>query len=237
VRTVLAVGALAAALVASGVAPQAASSATGECRGFLVCVPIAGPWVVVPTGLGVPRQKVEYQLTCPRGFVVGGLDAELTARAIDVAFLGTTGSPVNPGITTSRSVVFVATYVGASSQTQTFRPHIGCIPASGGGRRTPTAVTTVVPPGKAIVRRVRTVRVPPTVRTVVQSCAADERLVAGAVARGFYTKKPPSQELVSTVSATPTIRAGSVRAVIRGDDAMTTVRAVVQVSAVCAGGR
>jgi hypothetical protein len=39
------------------------------------------------------------------------------------------------------------------------------------------------------------------------------------------------------VSATPTIRADSVRAVIRGDDAMTTVRAVVQVSAVCAGGK
>ncbi len=236
-KSLLALGVLAAAIVAAGVAPQPASSATGECRGFLVCVPVAGPWVVVPTGLGVPRPKVEYQLACPRGYVVGGLDAELTSRAIDVSFTGSTGSPVNPGITTSRTVVFVATYVGASSQSQTFRPHIGCIPASGGGRRTPTSVTAVVPPGKPTVRRVRTVRVTPSVRTVVQRCGTGERLVAGSVARGFYTKKPPSAELVSTVSVTPTVRSGRVRAVVRGDDAMTTIRAVVQISAVCAGGK
>ena len=33
-------------------------------------------------------------------------------HAVDVMFLGLLGSPVNPGITTSRSVVFAATYGG-----------------------------------------------------------------------------------------------------------------------------
>ena len=60
-----------------------------------------------------PDARVEYQLTCPRGHVVGGLDARLSVRGIDVSFLGRLGSPVNPGITTTRSAVFAATYVGS----------------------------------------------------------------------------------------------------------------------------
>ena len=73
----------------------------------MVCVPVAGPWVVVPASTGENRARVEYQLTCPRGHVVGGLDARLSVRGIDVSFLGRLGSPVNPGITTSRSAVFL----------------------------------------------------------------------------------------------------------------------------------
>ncbi len=88
------------------------AGAARECDGLQVCVPVAGPWVVVPASSGAPRPQVEFQLSCPRRYVVGGLDAELSHRAIDVTFLGRMGSPVNPGITTSRSAVFVASYVG-----------------------------------------------------------------------------------------------------------------------------
>ena len=90
-------------VLAVGAAP---AGATRECEGLMVCVPRVGPWVVVPTGGGVPRPQVSYQLTCPKAHVVGGLDAELSARAIDVDFRGLLGSPVNPGITTARSVVY-----------------------------------------------------------------------------------------------------------------------------------
>jgi hypothetical protein len=224
------------AAVAVGAAPPAAL-ATNECRGLQVCVRIAGPWVVVPVRLSAPRPQVQYQLTCPKGFVVGGLDAELTDRAIDVSFVGSSGSPVNPGITTSRSVVFVASYVGTSTRVQSFRPHAGCIPSAGGGTRTPTAVSAVVPPGKPTVRRVRTVRVQPSTRTVVVRCTSGERLVAMSQARGFFTKTPPSAALVATVSAHVSARGGRVTATVRGDDAVTSVRAVVQVAAVCAGGK
>ena len=86
------------------------AGAANECAGLQVCVPVAGPWVVVPAPTAVPRTRVEWQVTCPRNHVAGGLDARLSVRAIDVAFLGSLGSPVNPGISTSRSVVFVATY-------------------------------------------------------------------------------------------------------------------------------
>jgi hypothetical protein len=236
-KVALASFAAVATVLGAGVsAPTAA--ATNECRGLLVCVHVAGPWVVVPAGRGVPRPQVEYQMTCPRGYVVGGLDAELTDRAIDVSFVGSTGSPVAPGITTSRTVVFVATYVGNNAaKTVTFRPHVGCVPATGGGQRTPTAVSAVVPPGKAVTRRVRTVRVRPTVRTVVQRCLGNERLVDASYARAFFTRRPPSAALVATVSVTHAVRGGAVTAVVRGDDAVTSVRAVVQLSAICAGGR
>jgi hypothetical protein len=180
---------------------------------------------------------VEYQLTCPKGYIVGGLDAELTSRAIDVAFLGRLGSPVNPGVTTTRSAVFVATYVGSSAGAQTARPHIGCMPAAGGGQRVPTAVS-VVPPGQPTTHRVKNTRLRPgRAQRVVQGCSAGERLVAATHAVGFYTRRPPAAALVASVSSVQTVRGGRVIVQVRSGAALRGVRAVVQVSAVCAGGR
>ena len=45
--------------------PSAPAGATNECRGLNPCVPVAGPWVVVPVGHGASRPQVQYQLTCP----------------------------------------------------------------------------------------------------------------------------------------------------------------------------
>src|SRR5262249_48437165 len=123
----------------------APAGATNECRGFMVCAPVAGPWVVVPTAATVPRPSVEWQLTCPKGFIVAGLAADLTDRATAVSFEALLGSPVTPGITTSRSAVFTGTSVGGPVRPASFRPHVGCLPAAGGGSRIPTAAH-VVPP-------------------------------------------------------------------------------------------
>jgi hypothetical protein len=232
-RGAILVSALACAL-AAGVQ---SAGATNECRGLNPCVPVAGPWVVVPVGRGVPRPQVQYQLSCPRGFVVGGVDAELTDRRIDLAFLGKSGSPVNPGITTSRTIVFVASYVGTGAASATFRPHVGCIRPTGGGRRTPTSVAAVVPPGEPTIRRVRTVRVPANrSRTLVQACRPSERLVAAYHARAFFTRTPPSAELAAGLSARQTVRGNRVVVTAHGGPALQGVRAVVQVAAVCAGG-
>jgi len=226
--------ALAAASLAAGVAP---AGATNECRGLMVCVPVAGPWVVVPTGGAVPRPRVEFQLSCPKGFIVGGLDAELSDRAIDLGFLGALGAPVNPGITTSRAVVFVASYAGASARAPSFRPHVGCMPASGGGARVPTAAG-VFPPGQPTLRRVRTVELRPgRVQRVGQGCAAGERLVGASHALGFYTAAPPGEALASSVTAAQAVSGGRVIVTVRSGTALSGVSAVVQVDAVCAGGR
>jgi hypothetical protein len=106
------------------------------------------------------------------------------------------------------------------------------VPASGGGQRTPTSVAAVFPPGQPAIRRVRTVRVTSTARIVV-ACRSDERLVAWYVARGFFTPAPPTAALTSSLSTT--LR-------VRGDRVVAAAQArrgpgVVQVSAVCAGGR
>jgi hypothetical protein len=214
------------------------ASATNECRGLLVCVRVAGPWVVVSSGVATPRARVDFQLSCPRGFAVGGLDAELSDRAIDVGFMGKLGSPVGPGVTTGRSALFGATYAGASARPPTFRPHLGCIPASGGGggpvpyRR----VTAVFPPGEAVVRRVRSVSLRPGTVRAIAACGKGERLISGWHAVGFYTASPPNQALVGSVQASRTFRSGRVQVSVRSGSAVAGVRAIVQVGAVCGGG-
>lgn len=227
---------VAALVCASFVATATRADATTECRGLDVCVRITGPWVVVPSRGGVPRRRVEFQLSCPRRYVIGGLDAELSDRAIDISFLGKLGSPVAPGITTSRAAVFVATFVGSARRAVTFRPHLGCVPMSGSGGAIPTAA--VVRPGLPAVRRVRTARVSPgRARFVAARCAAAESLVSGSHAVGFYTSKPPAARLVTAVATRQSFARNHVTVAVRADRALGRVRAIVQVSALCAGGR
>ena len=214
------------------VAPETARAAN-ECDGLMVCVSVPGPWVVVPPSTGSNRAQVSYQLMCPRGYIVGGLDAELSNRAIDVEFLGRLGSPVNPGISTRRSAVFVARYVGEGARAPTFRPFVGCIPATGGGIRVPTAFSAFRP-GEPATFRARTVRVRPGTATATQACNARERLVSASHAIGFFRRTPPSASLVATVTATT--RTSGTRVVVRarGDAELGGVRAVVQAQALCA---
>jgi hypothetical protein len=232
VRT-FAVGLVAAlAALALGVSP--ASAAARECEGLMICVPRIGPWVVVPTDAGAERPRVEYQMTCPRGYVIGGISADLSQRAIDVTFIGALGSPVNPGITTSRSITFVATYVGSTARAPTFRPRIGCMPASGGGIRIPTSVTAF-PPSKPTVRRVRNVRVRPGASTVSRSCVGRERIVGASHAFAFFTTRPPEASLVAGVAGTQTVEGNQTSVRVSGDAELGAVRAVVQVQAICTG--
>ncbi len=228
---------LAAAIVV-GAALVAAlpAGAANECAGLRICVPVAGPWVVVPASTSAPRERVEYQLTCPRAHVVGGLDARLSVRAIDVSFLATLGSPVNPGISTSTSAVFLGIYAGQTDPAPTFRPFIGCIPATGGGTRIPTSVSSF-PPGRPITRRVKTVRVRPGTTTVVQRCASGERLVSGSHAFAFSMRTPPSASLVGSVSGIQELRGESVAVRVHGDAELAGVRALVQVHALCTRAR
>jgi hypothetical protein len=188
--------------------------------------------VVVPTGGGAGR-TVRYHLSCPRGFVVGGTDAELSRRAIDVRFEGRMGGPVNPGVTTRRAAVFVATYVGTTGGRATFRPHLGCMPGGGGGA-IPTALV-VYRPSEATVWRVRNVRVTARTKAVVASCAAGERLVDASHAVGFLGRQPPNAAVASSIRAARAVRGRQVRIAVSATS-LRGVRAVVQAAAVCAGG-
>jgi hypothetical protein len=237
VRRALSLLAVPAAVVAAGAALTAAAAPTvqtNECKGLKVCVRVAGPWVVVPSTLRVPRPQVEFTVTCPRGYVVGGLDAELSDRAIDVFFQATLGSPVNPGISTGRAAVFVARYVGATARgAPSFRPHIGCMPSSGGGGRIQTSVSAFKP-GAPTVRRVKNVKVRPGSQRAVASCRPRERLVAAAQAFAFGGKTPPSAQAVARLRGAYAIAGRRVIASVHADPLVLTTPALVQVDAVCA---
>jgi hypothetical protein len=230
VRRLLVLGLLLVAAVGSRV--DTAGARTTECQGFLVCVRVAGPWVIVPVSQRTPRPEVQFQLRCPKGFIVGGVDAELTDRATDIWFLGALGSPIAPGRATSRTIVFVASYVGDGATNVSFRPHAGCIPGGGGGRRTPTSFSALVPPGHPTIRRVRTFRVTKPAFVAV-ACRRDEHLVAAYSARAFRTQKPPAAALAASLSARPALALDHITVAVRGGRG----RGVVQVAAVCAGGK
>jgi hypothetical protein len=219
---VLATAAAACAVVA------APAYATNECRGLQVCVPVTGPWVLASPG------QVEFQLACPTHYVVGGLDAELSSRAIDIGFVGNLGSPVNPGITTSKEAVFLGRVVRGRDPAASFRPHIGCVPASGSGKRSPTAYHAFVP-GKPSIRHVTAIVVEPgRTRHYVKRCARNERLVAATHAIGFFGDIPPSASLARSVQVTQRVRAGTVKLTVRATRAIAGGNAVVQLDLVCA---
>jgi hypothetical protein len=229
-------------LAALVVAPATAGEATaaGECRGLDVCVSAPGPWVAVPPAAPRRASVVNYQMTCPRRHVVGGLDAVLSDRRIDVKFLGALGSPVNPGITTGRSVVFVATY--GRQRWTSFRPFIGCIPQSGGGGRqttayTPAAVTQAVRP-QPPERRVRTLRVRRgAARSLEARCASTERLVGSSHAVGFHRKAAPSGAMMAGVRVARAEQNGGARVSAERSGAVPRgTRVEVQLHLLCARG-
>ena len=231
----LLVTALGMAAVAALAAPSGRSA--DECRGIEVCIPIAGPWVAVPAASGRARSATEYQLRCPGNAIVGGVDARVSDRAVELAFLGALGSPVRPGVTTGRAVVFVARYVGRARRATTFRPFIGCIPTSGGGRGT-TAVRALRP-GTPAARRVRTARLRPgRDERVVHGCARGERLVGSSHAVAFRTPRQPAAAWLAGVRSSRTVAGGRVVVRARRLAAVPArTRVELQVHAICARAR
>ncbi len=213
-----------------------ASRSADECRGLPVCIPVEGPWVVIPAGpRSGPAPSASWQLVCPQG-VVGGLDARLTSRAIDVGFAGLVGSPVSPGVTTERAVVVTGRYGGRARRPVAFKPFIGCIPAAGGGR-VPTGRTAFAP-GRPAVTRVRTVALVPgrTVRAAFR-CRPGERLLAWSQAVGLDAPRQPSPRQLAGVHSRVSRRQHLVVAWARASLALAGVSARMQIHLLCTRGR
>jgi hypothetical protein len=236
-RLAVALGLAAVALVAPGTA-----QALDECRGLDECLPVVGPWVVVPPAGAGGLATVEWELRCPLpGYVVGGVDSRVTDRGIDVSVRGESGSPVAPGVTTRRALVFTARSATRGGAATAFKPAIGCIPLEGGGGRAQTssgARSSVVKPGAPFTREVAVARlVPGRTRTIAAMCPVGRRVVAAGHAVAFRTATPPTRALVSGVSTRQTVGSTSVR--VAASLAAGVPRAVpvlVQVHAVCAKG-
>ena len=219
-----------AAVACAALTAAASAGATSECRGLKVCVPVTGPWVVAPS------TGVEFQLSCPKRFIVGGLDAELSDRAIDVGFVGGLGSPVNPGVTTTGAAVFMGRFVGGGARAASFRPHIGCIPASGGGQRAPTAYHAFTP-GKPTFRVVKELTVRLGLNRTVATCGAGRHLIRATNAVGFYTLTPPTAAVIADLHVRQVVRGERVTVVARAGPAfrsLAPVAAIIQLDLVCA---
>ena len=212
-----------------------ASQAAGECRGLQVCIPVEGPWVVIPAP-GGQSATATWQLVCPRG-IVGGVDALASEVAVAVEFPGRIGSPVNPGITTTGSLLFKGTYAGRVRKATSYQPFIGCIPGGGGGPRTPTAFTRADParPGDPITLRVETLRlIPGELARTTLTCHRGERLLHSAHSVGLYTAGVPTAAQLAAVRVVQVRRGGTVLVSATRRGLAHDVGAVVQVQAECA---
>jgi len=223
---------LAVALVAAvaGIAVPSAGAAD-ECKGLRVCLPLAGPWVVVPAG------GVDYELACPlAGYIVAGTDARVATRDVDVSFRAETGSPIGPGVTTRRSVVFQATRTRSGAGPSSFRPFIGCIPTRGGGGRALTSVSAGSP-GVKPSQPVRSVVVsrPLRARSLVVRvvCPSGSRLVGSTHAVAFRQQLSPSEAMLGAVHVNRAVVDGVLVARVTST-AAAGPRAEVQVRALCA---
>jgi hypothetical protein len=160
---------------------------------------------------------VTWQLRCPlRGYIVAGIDARVSDRAIDVSIRGENGAPVSPGVTTGRAVLFTAVYTGPARRPTTFRPFVGCVPTSGGGGRGETAVRhpAAFAPGKPLDRRVVERRLVSggSVR-VIGRCPAGTRLLGSQHAYAFGIDEQPGSTLLSAVRVRRTTVGRTVTAV------------------------
>ena len=212
-RTLVLVLATAAAVVGGASDARAAD----ECRGLQVCLPVPGPWVAIPaaTAGGVP--SVTWEMRCPlKNYIVAGIDARVSDRAIDVSIRGENGAPVSPGVTTGRAVLFTAVYTGPSRRPTTFRPFVGCVPTSGGGGRGETSVrhTTAFKPGKPLDRRVVERRLVSggSVRATGR-CPAGTRLLGAQHAFAFRIDDEPGATLLNAVRVRRTTAGRTVTAV------------------------
>ena len=210
------------------------AGATNECKGLDVCITVPGPWVAVPTAPPGATTTVLYQVTCPKRSVAGGLDAILGDSTLEVRWLGLLGSPINPGISTKRSVVFQA--LSARARPTAFRPIVGCIPTSGGGGRSTTAYTAAKP--KPLQRRFHTVSVRGNHPVgVITACATGERIAGVTYSVGFKTHLQPGPSVLSGVQVKLARQAGRSVATVRRTFAVpSAMRVLLQVQLLCARG-
>jgi len=208
--------------------------AADECKGLQVCVPVQGPWVVVSSG------GADWELACPLpGYIVGGTDARVSTSDVDVSFRGETGSPVAPGVSTRRSLVFHGVRTADRAGTSTFKPFIGCIPASGAGGRALTGLTANgfgIKPAQPLFSVVVTSTVVQRSQVVRASCPRSARLIGATHAVGFDQTTPPTAAQRGAVRVRRSIVEGVVVARVRATAAAGAF-AQVQVRALCARSR
>ncbi len=223
---VIAFAALVAALAV--VALPGTAGAQNECNGVPTCIPVEGPWVIVPA-----NGEVEFALSCPQGKgIVAGTDGLASSLDVHVTFDGNLGAPVAFGRTTSTGVMFRA--VSGRHHPGSFKPFIGCIPAPASVRNTIAAKPT--PPGPPLALLSKLVPLNPGYQKVVTlSCPAGEALVDSWSTPAFDTINEPDPGLASAIVVKTTITGARAKLAISASEALPAgSHAEVQIGVRCA---
>jgi len=218
--SLLAAFALCALLASSG-------RAANECNGIQRCVPVSGPWVVVPAS-----GEVDFLLECPgaKG-IVGGTDALVSSQQIGVSWDAIPGSPIGSGRTSNFEVLFRA--VSGNHRPGEFQPFIGCIPTQS-STRTTTAVPSH-PLGAPLDLRAANVAVDPgQASSGSLRCPVGEQFVDSWTATAFALPEPapPGSAAAITVHATVSDGVASLSA-RAGASLSLSVHALVQLGVRC----
>ena len=171
-----------------------------------------------------------WQLRCPlRGYIVAGIDARLTDRAIDVSIRGENGAPVGPGVTTGAEVLFTAVYTGGARSGRPSGP-------SSAASRPPAAARAARPRSAGRPRSSRRSRSTAAWSSGGSSPAAPCASSAGVPrGRGCSAPTPRSASASSDEPGASLLNAVRVRRVV-GRAAVTAVATVARLRAAAAPG-
>jgi hypothetical protein len=193
---------------------------------------VPGPWVVVPASTSSSRVPVEYQLTCPRGHIVAGLDARLSVAGSTSNSSGSSEAREPWHLDDSLRGVRGRTWDGRTAHRRSSRSSAASLRR--GGSRVPTSVTAFRP-GQPVTRRVRDVR--------VRRDDNDRPACASASASWWHARlRVRDPEPAEREPRLQRVRLDDGREQRRqrsrhGDAEIAGVRAVVQVQALCARSR
>ena len=163
----------------------------------------------------------------------------MTTADVDVSFRGETGSPVGPGVTTKRSLVFHGVAPERARRRRASSPFIGCVPSSGGGGRSLTGLTANgmgLKPRQPLFSVVVTAPVLRRSQVVRAACPSRAHLVGATHAVGFDQTTPPTAAQRGAIRVNRSVVEGIVIARVRATDAAGE-SAKVQVRALCSRAR
>ena len=153
---------------------------------------------------GGGASTVVWEMRCPlRGYIVAGIDARVSDRAIDVTHPRRERRTRLAGRDDRARGGLHRRLHRRRSRATSFQPFIGCIPTSGGGARGETAVRhpAAYAPVRALDRRVVRKRlVVRRIRAGRGRCPAGTRLLGASHAFAFRTEAEPGATLLRAVS-------------------------------------
>ena len=127
-----------------GAAPRTSAA------GSQVCLPVSGPWVVIParTGAAAGARRVRAALPAAGVHRRRAQTPGWPTRTSTSSSAARRAARSGPGVTTSRAVALRRRLRGRAARADDFRPFIGCVPTSGGGGRALTGAS-----GSAVAAR------------------------------------------------------------------------------------